>query len=412
MQDSATKDVFGIPALCVEQLGPMLKLQVESFKIVHGVKIPWPHNIVNCGIDEVVECQEEEMEPKVVKNWSSLSIAEQRFVVKACWGNENGYSVSAQEGKELHDCDLVAIFEYLQWQYMQTEVKFVRSAIVKIALHFPTSDEGMMCLQSIKDVMMMARFVVLPVHCDSPRHWTFLALEMEVENTSDRIVDVKYYDWLKGERKSAALAQRLLTNITLDAEHPEAQPMKLPNHCNWYRQRWLSNDCGLAGWQAMENCFKICRKEGPCGVLPEPQLWRKTLKTWLEKLVDVQSKWQMEEAEAKKPKHPICIPGVKKVGAEAIPLKLAIKDFFGAGCHSCRWTTTGDGCCYCNPGKHDKLRAEKEIRARAMAENLKKALEALKIVGLLPEVPAPKDPAGADQGGGGSVGLYDGGLRT
>ena len=74
MQDSATKDVFGIPALCVEQLGPMLKLQVESFKIAHGVKVPWPRNVVNCGIDEVVECQD-------------------RVFLNSLWGRPGGYGI-------------------------------------------------------------------------------------------------------------------------------------------------------------------------------------------------------------------------------------------------------------------------------------------------------------------------------
>ena len=44
-----------------------------------------------------------------------------------------------------------------------------------------------------------------------------------------------------------------------------------------------------------------------------------------------------EDGQGKKPKHPICIPGMKKVGAEAEPLKEMEKQFFscsrGQGCH-------------------------------------------------------------------------------
>lgn len=393
-----------MPGVCVEQMGPMLTLKVEVFKIVHGVKVPYPTQSLKCNIDEVVECQEEEMEPKLFKNWGSLSVAEMRFIVKACWGNEQGYAVNVEEGRMLHDCDLVAIFEYLQWQYMLHAVRFVKSGIVKIAMHFPTQEHGMMCLQEIRDLMEAARFVVLPVHSDAGPHWTFLVLE--VEEDSSKIMHVTYYDWGRGcVKESAVLAQMLLSNITLSGDDEVSEPMKLPKPCNWYRQAFGSNDCGLAAWQALENCFKICRMEGRCGVLPEPKQWRKTLKIFLNKLIGVQEKWQMEEAQAKKPKHPVCLPGVKKVGAEAVGLKMTIKDFFGAGCPSCRWTTTGDGCCYCNPEKHDKLRGEKQLRASAMAENLKKALQKCQDLGLvtIPAVPAPKDAAGPDKGGAGAV---------
>ena len=73
---------------------------------------------------------------------------------------------------------------------------------------------------------------------------------------------------------------------------------------------------------------------------------------------------------------------------------------FVFSCSSCRWTTNGAGCCYCNPKKHEELAKKKEHRSRALAEALKKGLEDCKKLGIMPEVPEPpKGPAKLSGGG-------------
>ena len=75
------------------------------------------------------------MEPKDMKSLGSLTLAEKRFMLKACCGNEKCYTVHAEPGQMLHGADLMAIFEYLQWQYVMPEVAMIKPSMVKLATH-------------------------------------------------------------------------------------------------------------------------------------------------------------------------------------------------------------------------------------------------------------------------------------
>ena len=385
----------------------LLTLQIEQFNILHGLKIPLPPRKFACTVDEVVLCNVEAMEPMVHKGLGVLTIAEKRFMCKQAFGNQVGYAIGGIPGEMLSDSDLVVIFEYLQWQYMNPDVHMAQSGVVKLALCFGLKDqlEGQMALQDVKEMMQKHEHLILPVHTSAPLHWTFLVLHMEKE--SAKVLHVKYYDWLKGEATCRRNAQILLTMLTLDPSEgaaPTEMQWTLPQHCNHYRQEWKSNDCGFAAWQALENVFKSCRMEDDCGVRPTPRNWRKILKTLLDSLVSAQNIWKAEAASDKKPKHPVCIPGQKVEGAKAEPLKQHEKQFFS--CSSCRWKADGSGCCYCNPLKHATLRAEKEKRSRQLAAALQKALDhckALDLIPPLPEAAAPEtvaDSAGPHSGGG------------
>ena len=383
--------MFGVEALVAKQQGKLLTLEVKQSNVVCGIIVPVPAKRVECEIEDVVEMQEvESMDPKTMKSLGSLTNAERRFMLKAACGNEICYVLNGEPGTMLHDADLHIIYEYLQWQYMMPEVMFLKPAMVKIATHFGTTAEvGMMCMLEIKDAMKSSEILVLPVHCDEPLHWTFIALRLEPE--SDKILEVKYYDWCNGVKQSAALAQRMLSLLTIDEANPAVQPMKLPKPCNWYRQRPASNDCGFALWQALENAMKKKRLEGDVGVLPQPVQWRKTLKTLLVSLQTQQDRWRMEEATGSKVKIPVSLPGVKAMGPHSAPLKVYPKQFYT--CSSCRWSASGEGCCYCNPEKHKALNEVKQKRSREMAAALEKALQNCKDLGLIPQVPAPAEDA-------------------
>ena len=373
-------------------------MEVEQIHVVHGLSIPLPPKRVECDIEDIIVLipDEEEMDPKAFKLIGALTLAEKRFFLKACCGNETCYAVNAEPGKMLHDADMMMIFEWVQWQYLLPEVTVVRPALVKMAMHFGTSQiEGRECLLQIKEAMLVHEFAVLPVHSDYPLHWTVLVVQSDLEKNC--IVGVKYYDWLGDIETSAKLAQLLLTMISVSEEDAEVLPLKLPAACNHFRQRPGSNDCGFALWQALENCFKKVRGEGEIGVLPKPITWRNTLKTLLKQLVTQQDKWLLEEGAGGKPKHPICLPGTKKVGAEADKLKLKRNQYYCCG--SCRYTASGDGCCYCNPAKFEKLAAEKEKRARAMANAVEKALKKCREMGLISDPVPPVDPKGPLKGG-------------
>jgi len=390
--------VFGVEATCVDQFGRILTVEVKRWNIIAGHTVDMMPIRVVCDVNGVVVMKEGELEmdPHAFKLIGSLTLAEKRFFLKAACGNETCYAINAEPGRMLHDADLMMIYEWLQWQYLSTKVILVKPAVVKMATHFGmNSDEGKGSLLQIREFMMSHEFVVLPVHCDEPLHWTFLVLESNHE--IGKVVKVEYYDWCVGMELSAYLAQKLLTLITLREDDVEVKPLKLPKKRNHFLQAWKSNDCGFAGWQALENCYKKARGEGELGVLPTPVPWRKTLKTLLKQLCVQQDKWLVEDASGGKPKHPICIPGHKVEGKKAEALRLKRVDFYG--CAKCRWAQSGVGCCVCRPEKFEELAEAKARRARAMAIAIEKALERCRDQGYWPAVPPPADDKGPLKGG-------------
>ena len=74
--------------------------------------------------------------------------------------------------------------------------------------------------------------------------------------------------------------------------------------------------------------------------------------------------------------------GSKTSGVKQAAMKLFHKQFYS--CHSCRWSLTGEGCCYCNPMKHEMLLEKKKRLAKEVAEALKKGLLKLVEQGIIP----------------------------
>ena len=288
MQDNAPVHIFGKKAVVAKHNTSMLTLMVDMVKFVHGVEVKQTPARFECDVADVVEIpaeQENMMKAKEMKALGSLTKPEKRFMMKTAWNNSAGYALNGLPGKMLDDGDLWVIFEYLQWQYQQPVVGMVKANIVKLALVFGDSPDGEMAIMQIKDAMRQCEVLLLPVHCDAPLHWT--ALELHMKPDSDEIIGVKYGDWLGGLEQSANLAQLLLNLISMKTEQVEGQfgLMELPRPFNHYVQRSWSNDCGFVVWQMLENAMKRLRLEPDVGVYPDPNRWRKTLKTLLEAMV-------------------------------------------------------------------------------------------------------------------------------
>ena len=247
MQDNATADIFGVPAIVEKQMGKLVTLQVKQVQMVAGVEIAVPSKRVECEEQDVVLIREEDMDPKQLKRLGSLTIGETRHILKACCGNETCWELGGNPGHMLSDADIMCIEELLQWQYQAPEVCMVKPSIVKIVIHFGLEQEaGRLCLMELKELVKVKKFLILPVHCDAPMHWTFLELEME--EAVDNIVAVRYWDWCRNMETSAALAQKLLSYLCFHGAE-EWIPLKLPVKTNAFVQKPASNDCGFAGWQ-------------------------------------------------------------------------------------------------------------------------------------------------------------------
>ena len=378
----------------------LITLEVEVVAYILGIKVPQPKKRWECEVDEVVEVKEDDMEAKTFKSIATMTKNEKRFCIKAAWGNNVGYALQGTPGTMLADEDLYLIDQYLQWQYMQPGIGLASASGVKVAAHFGlTNEDGMIALQEVKDMLVQKKVLICPIHCDEPLHWTFLVLWSD---EAGRILDVKYVDWCINMKPNAQIAQQLLNMLVLDPMDPAKGLWKLPKAWNCYRQRPASNDCGFAVWWAMETVMKQMRLECDIGAYPKPVEWRKTLQTFATSLQKEQGDWLVEDGKGGKPKVAICIPGEKKVGKEWDHLRMARKQFFT--CSSCRWSQTGEGCCYCNPAKHAKLYEVKCRKSRELAAALKKALTTCISLGLVPEVvdepSAPSAPIGKLNGGG------------
>ena len=400
-QDNAPADVFGVDARVTKQDKKLITLEVDVFTYILGIKVPQPKKRFECEVDEVVEVKEDDMEAKIFKSIATMTKPEKRFCIKSAWGNNTGYALQGKPGTMLADEDLNLIDQYLQWQYMQFNIGVASSCAVKVAAHFGLlSEDGMIALQEVKDMLVQKKVLICPIHCDEPLHWTFLVLW---SNEAGQVVDVKYVDWCINMKMNALIAQKLLNMLVLDPMDTTKKLLKLPKAWNSYRQRPESNDCGFGLWWVEETVMKQMRLECDTGAYPKPVEWRKTLCTFATSLQKEQSEWLVEDAKGGKSKVAICIPGEKKVGKEWDHLKMQRKQFFT--CSSCRWSQTGEGCCYCNPEKHAKLREDKKRKSRELAEALKKAIGVCVELGLVPELveepSAPSAPIGALEGGGG-----------
>ena len=107
------------------------------------------------------------------------------------------------------------------------------------------------------------------------------------------------------------------------------------------------------------------------------------MKTLVDNLCKDQNNWFLEEAEGRKARFPLSIPGMPAAGKEkdVKALKVYRKEFFS--CTSCRWSLTGLGCCYCNPVKHQNLLDKKARLAKELQIALNEGLAKLKAQGMI-----------------------------
>ena len=105
------------------------------------------------------------------------------------------------------------------------------------------------------------------------------------------------------------------------------------------------------------------------------------MKTLVDNLCKDQNNWFLEEAEGRKARFPLSIPGMPAAGKDTKALKVYRKEFYS--CTGCRWSLTGAGCCYCNPVKHQILLDKKARLAKELQIALNEGLEKLKAQGMI-----------------------------
>ena len=78
--------------------------------------------------------------------------------------------LQGKPGTMLADEDLNLIDQYLQWQYMQFDIGVASASAVKVAAHFGlTSEDGMIALPEVKDMLVQKKVLICPIHCDEHR---------------------------------------------------------------------------------------------------------------------------------------------------------------------------------------------------------------------------------------------------
>jgi hypothetical protein len=256
--------------------------------------------LYSCNASEVTKVTGEEIGPIDMKSLNKLTKGELRFMVKMVWGMGTGRS-SIKAGQMLTDQDLKLIYEHLQYQYQQSEVRMADASVVTFALAEGIATEaGLEAIMCLRQMLSESEVLIIPIHADL--HWTFIEIcttkagEMEV-------IEVNYYDWLidvRSNRRQAMLLWALLT---------EGKEAPLPATKNQYRQTAGSNDCGLCGWWVMEQRMKERRGEGKGATYPDPKRYRATLHTLCIKLTKEKENWILEEADKKKPSCVIKLPG-------------------------------------------------------------------------------------------------------
>ena len=248
-QDNFTVDIFGQVGVVVKQKGSAMTVKLGGER----------NRNVNVDVADVVEVTGEEMEPRDMKSIATLSCGEKRFMMKQMWGNADGTAVRTEPGVMLADDDLTGIFEYLQWQYQQPEVVMVKASMAKFLLVEGVKTwQGMMAIQEIKDMFCRCEVLVVPIHCETPLHWTFL----EIGRMNDGEVKyLKYYDWCRGMEMNRQLAQLFLIYLEQALKPGENLTLEVPAKTNHYVQRSMSNDCGLALWSCLENAMRMRRQE-------------------------------------------------------------------------------------------------------------------------------------------------------
>ena len=377
-------------------------LEVEKI-LKHGamdkLKIP-------CDIGDIVPFEEDLMEPLVYKSMNQLHKGEKRFMVKQVWGNNAGSLGSTAKGQMLEDEDLQLTFEYLQWQYQSPEVSMISPNVVKVAAVEGFSEPGgRHAILEMQEAMQIFKYVVLPIHADTPLHWTAVLLVMhsdaeeeEVDNGGvKKVKEIFYFDWCESMKWNEAYARKVVRLLTLEKD----QFLKLPVKKNKFRQAAGSNDCGLVVWYALEVALKASRKEGMWMVYPSPAAWRQKLHTMKSNLYEEKASWTLEVGQKLKPKFFISKPGEKILDKSAVAklitshwkagsLKHKPAEFFTCG--RCRWSSSGEGCFGCNPAKAAAVKADREKQCKQLEHALAAALEICKKKNLIEAEDPPDKP--------------------
>ena len=233
--------------------------------------------------------------------------------------------------------------------------------------------------------------LVIPINSAADAHWTVLTIKTAAPKTCE-ITEVSYCDFCDMKSSSnRRYAELILKYITEAAGVSFSLPYPQSNN---FRQRKGSNDCGLAVWYVLESLMKEQRKERPKSLYPDTHHFRHQLARLCTKLRGEKEQWQKDD-DSGKPRARIIIPG--SVEEDAASRKKSLKDAknLGApltfktfyGCPSCRWTaTSGTGCMYCNPKKHEAALANKR---KEFAQVLKAVDDAKKIKS---DIAAAKEP--------------------
>ena len=380
--------MFGVKAVVNKHQGSLLQLEVP----VYGkAGEPLPSRRYDCDISDVVLVTGKETPALEKKNLSRLTGGEKRFMIKQCWGNDMPDHLAP--GGMLSDAHLRAAYEGLQWQYQAQEVRMASATVAKIvASEGPTTPEGVMAIAQLKEELQLSLHYIVPVHCSAPLHWTFLSIRTKEQGTEE-ILGVDYIDWLHGVSGNRVRAEMIWQCLS------EGKMGALPRHCNGYRQRSGSMDCGLAGAHVLENVIKELRGEGVNAMYPDAKELRKSMEALLRVLGKEHDNWVHEVATDKKPTVIIDLPGTvitdKKDYREKLKTMvknntLIHKKEHWYGCHTCRWTSSGLGCCYCNPAKHEAILKHKLQETGKLKHAMEAALKAAIATGLIP--PMEKAP--------------------
>ena len=65
---------------------------------------------------------------------------------------------------------------------------------VKILTEQGLTEDSLMVMQQLQEQLKIAKELVIPVHSDSPLHWTAMVLTTK-EQGSAEVTEVAYYDW-------------------------------------------------------------------------------------------------------------------------------------------------------------------------------------------------------------------------
>jgi hypothetical protein len=325
------------------------------------------------------------IEPIAQKFSTSLQGGEKRFIIKQVWGNGD---VSGKDDiparTMLSDRHLKLIYEWLCYKYQAQEVRMADPVIVSLVTEEQgQTDASMMGVVQMLDELALSKYYILPIHSDKPLHWTFLCLCKAGQGKQD-VIAVEYTDFLIDISDNLARA-KLLWKLLV----PEGGA--LFQNLSQYRQKSLSNDCGLGVWYVLEQKMKVCRGEKPWSIYPRPDEYRKTLQGLLSLLKKEYTKWKEEEKKDKS-KTIILLPGTAAVNKEEHNKALKLLQAEGrhiiaqtsfASCSSCRYAV--GGCKYCNLLKLAEYEAHKQAQ-KSHAENaMKKALQLAKDLGVIVE---------------------------